>query len=94
VLFTPGHTLGHCAMHVPGRNVVIGGDAFVTLDPYTAARSPKLVARSATADAERNLDTLDAIAETGASTVLTAMARPRRAAPRRACARPVRPGTS
>jgi glyoxylase-like metal-dependent hydrolase (beta-lactamase superfamily II) len=71
VLFTPGHTLGHCALHFPDRDAVIAGDAFVTLDPYTAAPGPKLVARAATADCERNLATLDAIAESGASTVLT-----------------------
>ena len=71
MLFTPGHTLGHCALHFPDRDAVIAGDAFVTLDPYTAAPGPKLVARAATADTERNLATLDAIAETGASTVLT-----------------------
>jgi glyoxylase-like metal-dependent hydrolase (beta-lactamase superfamily II) len=71
VLFTPGHTLGHCALHFPDRDVVIAGDALVTLDPYTAEPGPKLVARAATADSERNLKTLDAIAETGAMTVLT-----------------------
>ena len=71
VLPTPGHTLGHCALHFPDRDAVIAGDAFVMLDPYTAKRGPKLVARAALADAQRNLETLDAIAETGATTVLT-----------------------
>lgn len=47
------------------------GGAFVTLDPYTAARSPKLVA-APRRPTWRNLETLDAIAETSASTVLTA----------------------
>jgi glyoxylase-like metal-dependent hydrolase (beta-lactamase superfamily II) len=71
VLFTPGHTIGHCALHFPDRDVVIAGDAFVMLDPYTAEKGPKIVARAATADSQRNLDSLDAIAETGAGTVLT-----------------------
>jgi glyoxylase-like metal-dependent hydrolase (beta-lactamase superfamily II) len=71
VLFTPGHTHGHCALHFPDRDAVIAGDAFVMLDPYTAEKGPKLVARAATADVQRNLDSLDAIAETGATTVLT-----------------------
>jgi glyoxylase-like metal-dependent hydrolase (beta-lactamase superfamily II) len=71
VLFTPGHTLGHCALHFPERDVVIAGDAVVTLDPYTAQAGPKLVARAATADSARNLRTLDGIADTGARTVLT-----------------------
>jgi glyoxylase-like metal-dependent hydrolase (beta-lactamase superfamily II) len=71
VLFTPGHTLGHCALHFPDRNAVIAGDALVMLDPYTGRRGPKLVAGAATADVERNLAALEPIAETGAATVLT-----------------------
>jgi glyoxylase-like metal-dependent hydrolase (beta-lactamase superfamily II) len=39
VVFTPGHTLGHCALHFPERDAVIAGDAVVTLDPYTARRA-------------------------------------------------------
>lgn len=76
VLFTPGHTLGHCALHFADRDVVIAGDAFVTLDPYTAKTGPTLVARAALADSERNLASLDAIAETGAGTVLTGHGEP------------------
>ena len=70
VVFTPGHTTGHCALHLPDRDAVITGDAIVTLDPYTARRGPRLVARAATADTVRNLASLDALAETGARTVL------------------------
>jgi glyoxylase-like metal-dependent hydrolase (beta-lactamase superfamily II) len=71
VVPTPGHTLGHCALHLPDRDAVIAGDAVVTLDPYTARTGPRLVARAATADSERNLRTLDALAATGARIVLT-----------------------
>jgi glyoxylase-like metal-dependent hydrolase (beta-lactamase superfamily II) len=70
VVFTPGHTLGHCALHLPDRDTVIAGDAIVTLDPYTARRGPRLVARAATVDSERNTASLDAIAATRARTVL------------------------
>jgi len=70
VIFTPGHTHGHCALHFPDRDAVIAGDAIVTLDPYTARKGPRLVARAATADTERNLRSLDALVETGARTVL------------------------
>jgi glyoxylase-like metal-dependent hydrolase (beta-lactamase superfamily II) len=76
VLFTPGHTLGHCALHLPDRDTVIAGDAVVMLDPYTARRGPRLVARAATADVARNLRSLDAIAATGARTVLTGHGEP------------------
>jgi glyoxylase-like metal-dependent hydrolase (beta-lactamase superfamily II) len=76
VVFTPGHTLGHCALHLPERDVLIAGDAIVTLDPYTGRRGPRLVARAATADSERNLRSLDALAATGARTVLTGHGEP------------------
>jgi glyoxylase-like metal-dependent hydrolase (beta-lactamase superfamily II) len=70
VVFTPGHTLGHCALHLPERDVVFVGDAIVTLDPYRAAEGPRIVAGAATADSERNLASLDALTETGATTLL------------------------
>jgi glyoxylase-like metal-dependent hydrolase (beta-lactamase superfamily II) len=71
VVFTPGHTLGHCALHLRDRGVLLAGDAIVTFDPYTAQSGPRLVARAATADSQRNLESLDALVETGAQTVLT-----------------------
>lgn len=76
VVPTPGHTLGHVAFHLPDRDAVIAGDAVVMLDPYTARRGPRLVARAATADVERNLRSLDALAETAAGTVLTGHGEP------------------
>jgi hypothetical protein len=48
----------------------------VTLDPYTARRGPRLVARAATADTERNLRSLDALVGTGARTVLVGHGEP------------------
>src|SRR3954451_15464954 len=79
VLFSPGHTHGHCALHLPERDTVIAGDAIVTLDPYTARRGPCIVAGAATVDSERNLECLDVIAATGAGTVLTGPGAPWRA---------------
>jgi glyoxylase-like metal-dependent hydrolase (beta-lactamase superfamily II) len=76
VVFTPGHTLGHCALHLPDRDAVIAGDAVVTLDPYTGRTGPRMVARAATADSERNRASLDALAATGAKTVLTGHGEP------------------
>jgi glyoxylase-like metal-dependent hydrolase (beta-lactamase superfamily II) len=70
VLFVPGHTYGHCALHLPDRDVVLTGDALVTLDPYTGRRGPRIVAGAATADSVANLRSLDALAATGASIVL------------------------
>lgn len=76
VVFSPGHTLGHCALHLPDRDVLIAGDAIVMLDPYTRRTGPRLVARAATADVERNLASLDALAATGARHVLTGHGEP------------------
>jgi glyoxylase-like metal-dependent hydrolase (beta-lactamase superfamily II) len=70
ILFTPGHTLGHCSLHLPERDAVISGDALVTHDPYTDTRGPRIVARGATADSERALASLEHIARTGAGTLL------------------------
>jgi glyoxylase-like metal-dependent hydrolase (beta-lactamase superfamily II) len=76
VVFAPGHTTGHCALHLPDRDVLLAGDAVVTLDPYTARRGPRLVARAATADTDRNLRSLDALVGTGARTVLVGHGEP------------------
>jgi glyoxylase-like metal-dependent hydrolase (beta-lactamase superfamily II) len=73
---TPGHTLGHCALHLPDRDAVIAGDSLVTLDPYTGRTGPRLVARAATVDGARNLASLDALAATRATTVLTGHGEP------------------
>jgi glyoxylase-like metal-dependent hydrolase (beta-lactamase superfamily II) len=76
VVATPGHTLGHCALHLRDRDVLIAGDSIVTLDPYTGRTGPRIVARAATVDGRRNLESLDALVATGASTVLTGHGEP------------------
>jgi len=48
----------------------------VTLDPYTARTGPRVVARAATADSERALASLDALAETGARTAFVGHGEP------------------
>jgi glyoxylase-like metal-dependent hydrolase (beta-lactamase superfamily II) len=70
VVPTPGHTDGHCALHLPERGVLICGDALVTFDPYTGRSGPRIVARAATADSSRALRSLDAISATPASVLL------------------------
>lgn len=73
---TPGHTYGHCALHFPDRDAVIAGDAIVTLNPYTGNTGPQIVAGAGTANSETALSSLDALAETGASIVLTGHGEP------------------
>ncbi|MCD2262207.1 MBL fold metallo-hydrolase [Dietzia aurantiaca] len=67
---SPGHTDGHCILHLPDRNVVLSGDALVTFDPYTGVAGPQIVASAATSDTARAIDSLRAVAATGASVVL------------------------
>lgn len=76
VVFTPGHTHGHVALHFPDRDAVIAGDAVVMFDPYRAMPGPRIVSRAATADSKRALASLDALAATGATTVLTGHGEP------------------
>ena len=59
VIFTPGHTFGHCALHLPDRDVLLTGDALVTLDPYTGRRGPQIIAGAATADSSQALVSID-----------------------------------
>jgi glyoxylase-like metal-dependent hydrolase (beta-lactamase superfamily II) len=76
VLVTPGHTLGHCALHFPDRDAVIAGDAIVTLNPYTGSSGPQIVSGAATVDSERALASLHEIETTGARTVLAGHGEP------------------
>lgn len=94
VVFTPGHTLGHCAFHLPDRDAVLVGDAVVLLDPYTGAKGPRIVAGAATADSERALRSLDALAAIDASIVLTGHGEPWRGGSAEAAAQAQRVGAS
>ncbi|WP_411557687.1 MBL fold metallo-hydrolase [Plantibacter sp. MPB07] len=76
VVFTPGHTFGHCSLDFPDRGAVIGGDALVNLDPYTGETGPRVVAGAATANARLALESLDALAALGTRTLLPGHGRP------------------
>lgn len=69
-IHTPGHTDGHCSLHLPDRGTVISGDALVTLDPYTGRSGPQIVASAATKDTHQALVSLDALVATDATLVL------------------------
>jgi glyoxylase-like metal-dependent hydrolase (beta-lactamase superfamily II) len=76
VVESPGHTYGHCALHLPDRDVLLTGDALVTLDPYTGETGPRIVAGAATADSALALRSLQALAATGATLVLPGHGQP------------------
>jgi glyoxylase-like metal-dependent hydrolase (beta-lactamase superfamily II) len=87
VVFTPGHTFGHCSIHLPERGALIAGDAIVTVDPYTGKEGPRLVARAATADSQLALRSLDAIEATAAGSLLCGHGEPWTGGASEACAR-------
>jgi glyoxylase-like metal-dependent hydrolase (beta-lactamase superfamily II) len=76
VVFSPGHTFGHCALHLPARDALLTGDALVTLDPYTGRTGPQIVSGAATANSHQALHTLDALASTHAGIVLPGHGQP------------------
>nr|WP_201469913.1 MBL fold metallo-hydrolase [Microbacterium hydrocarbonoxydans] len=91
-VWTPGHTEGHCAFFFEEQGVLLSGDALVTLDPYTGESGPQIVATAATADAERALSSLDALAQTSARLVLPGHGRPWRDGAERAVQQAARRG--
>lgn len=69
-VWTPGHTDGHCGFLFEEAGVLLTGDALVTLDPYTGATGPQVVARAATADSARAIAALDSFAGLPAGVLL------------------------
>lgn len=76
IIHVPGHTDGHIALHFPDRDVLIVGDALVTLNPYTGVKGPQIVSGAATANSPQALDSLDKIAALPAGKVLTGHGEP------------------
>lgn len=70
VVFTPGHTFGHCGLLLRDRETLLSGDAIVTLDPYKGIPGAQIIAGAATADSDQALASLDVIAATGARVLL------------------------
>ncbi|HEV7949725.1 MAG TPA: MBL fold metallo-hydrolase [Glaciihabitans sp.] len=94
VIFSPGHTFGHCALHFPDRDALITGDALVTLDPYTGRRGFQIVAGGATANSNLALSSLSALAATDATIVLPGHGESSRAGIRAAAAAALAAGAS
>ncbi|MGN6576698.1 MAG: MBL fold metallo-hydrolase [Nocardioides sp.] len=43
VVHTPGHTSGHCALHLPDRGVLLAGDALMTAHALVRVPGPQLL---------------------------------------------------
>jgi glyoxylase-like metal-dependent hydrolase (beta-lactamase superfamily II) len=67
---TPGHTSGHCAFHLPGRGVLITGDALITAHPVARTTGPQLCPPMFNHDEAANLASLQALAGLPADVVL------------------------
>jgi glyoxylase-like metal-dependent hydrolase (beta-lactamase superfamily II) len=63
VIFTPGHTHGHCALLFVDRGALLVGDAFVTLDPYSGRGGPCVVSGAATASSSQALGSLERLVD-------------------------------
>jgi glyoxylase-like metal-dependent hydrolase (beta-lactamase superfamily II) len=94
IVFTPGHTAGHCALHFPDRDALLSGDALVTLDPYKGKRGPQIIAGAATADSREAIKSLSALAETEATRILPGHGEPFKGGARAAVAAAVTAGPS
>ncbi len=67
---TPGHTSGHCAFHLPGRGVLIAGDALMTAHPAGRMTGPQLLPAMFHHDEAAALASLQALAGLSADVVL------------------------
>ena len=70
VIHAPGHTAGSCALFLEDQSLLFSGDALVTLDMTRGQTGPRIIRGPVTEDAERALESLDALAATNAETVL------------------------
>jgi glyoxylase-like metal-dependent hydrolase (beta-lactamase superfamily II) len=66
----PGHTRGHCALHLADVSVVFSGDALVTFDPYRRRRGPRLLIKGVNEDNDQARASLDELAELNARLLL------------------------
>lgn len=70
VVPTPGHSPGHCVLLLEEQGVLFAGDALCTYHPLTGRRGPQLLPSAFNHSDERAMASLDAVAGTGADTVL------------------------
>jgi glyoxylase-like metal-dependent hydrolase (beta-lactamase superfamily II) len=66
----PGHTRGHCALHLAEASVVFSGDALVTFDPYRRRRGPRLLIKGVNEDNDQARASLDELSELNARLLL------------------------
>jgi|ERR1700722_207397 len=61
VIFTPGHTAGHCALLFAGHGALFVGDAMCTWNPLTGVRGPQLMPSAFNVSTSQCLQSLQAL---------------------------------
>lgn len=75
-VFTPGHTDGHCAYHLPAHGIIVSGDALVTAHPTSRTKGPQLLPGMFHTDRARALGALAAFDGIDADVVLPGHGKP------------------
>lgn len=71
VVHTPGHTQGHSSLHLPGRGVLITGDALITIDLWDHdRRGPQMIRPQFNHDHQQAIRSLDLLAGLTANVIL------------------------
>ena len=87
VLYTPGHTSGHCALLFEDRGVLFAGDSICTWNPLTGSRTPQLMPHVFNEDNNACVTSLDAIAGADAGVILPGHGDPWHGSPEKAAER-------
>lgn len=92
-VFTPGHTSGHCALHLPEKGVLITGDALITVDLWDPARrGPQMIRRQFNFDHDLAIRSLDRFTGLEADVLIPGHGEPWQGDPREAVAEALREG--
>jgi glyoxylase-like metal-dependent hydrolase (beta-lactamase superfamily II) len=67
---TPGHTSGHCALHLPDRGVLLAGDALMTAHGLADRTGPQLLPSFFQADLDQAMASLQLLAPLEAEVVV------------------------
>jgi glyoxylase-like metal-dependent hydrolase (beta-lactamase superfamily II) len=94
VVHTPGHTLGHSALHFERHGALFAGDLLYTRNPLTGRTGPQVGPSVFNVDTERCFESLAAIEGLEAKLVLVGHGEPWRGSPASAVAKAREAGRS
>jgi glyoxylase-like metal-dependent hydrolase (beta-lactamase superfamily II) len=94
VIATPGHTLGHVALHFTDHGVLFSGDEIVTRNPLTGRRGPQIMPSAFDVSSAQCLASLDRLEALEAAVVAPGHGEPWTQGPRAAVEQARANGTS